>query len=228
MLSRLRWYTLKYPHDEFDLVSRILDRPLTSSATFGFLALDGAEGEDKFRFLWRTKVVVTRISEDGSPSYEQIESVAFKDFAILTINTNRYLRVENPGRNMRDLLNALESLVGFGFVSEPLKFDKTKPQALFERIESAKLVGLKVVGAVVDDDLVARMEFASKQGMSIENMRLLKDLQYVVDSANFELIHKGLRGQVAFSANGVVKVSGQLAPHLVHLIEADLPYLASR
>lgn len=73
--------------------------------------------------------------------------------------------------------------------------------------------------------VVARMEFASKQGMIVENMKLLDGIRYNVDSAVFELIYEGVRGQVAFSSSGVVKVSGHLAPRLVHLIERDLPKL---
>ncbi|QQC65454.1 hypothetical protein I6I06_02020 [Paraburkholderia ginsengisoli] len=168
---------------------------------------------------------MTRLDDDGAPSYEEIASVSFKDFAIIDVDEATFLRVENPGRNLRDLLNALESLAGLGFRSKALTFEKAKPTTVFDSVESTKLVGLKVVGAVVDEDLVARMEFASKQGMIVENMKLLNDLRYSVDSAVFELVHEGVRGQVAFASSGIVKVSGQLAPRLVGLIERDLPKL---
>jgi hypothetical protein len=168
---------------------------------------------------------VTRFDDGGIPSYEEVASVNFTDFAIVTVGSALFLRVENPGRNMRDLLNALESIVGLGFTSKPLTFDKAKPTTIFKTVEVTKLVGLRVVGAVINDDLVARMEFASKQGMVIENMKLLDGLRYNVDSAVYELIYKGVRGQVAFASSGMVKISGQLAPKLVHLIERDLPKL---
>jgi len=78
---------------------------------------------------------------------------------------------------------------------------------------------------VLADDLVARMEFASKAGMVVENMKVLGGLQYKVELAMFELVLDGLKGQLAFSATGTVKVSGQLAPKLLSLIEQDLPNL---
>ncbi len=37
------------------------------------------------------------------------------------------------------------------------------------------------------------------------------------------LICEGIRGQMVFSSSGLVKISGQLAPKLVYLIERDLP-----
>lgn len=123
------------------------------------------------------------------------------------------------------MLNSLESLVGLGFTCKLLTFEKARPTTVFEGIETVKLIGLKVVGAVIEEDLVARMEFASKQGMAVENMKLLEGVRHKVDSAAYELVYEGIRGQLAFSSSGTVKVSGQLAPRLVHLIEQDLARL---
>lgn len=225
MLIRYRWYRIQLPRGGFDLPSILSGKPLTQDASFGFSRIEGAIGTSKFRFLCRTKVVVTRFDDEGAPIYEDVASVNFTDFAIIPIDGVMFLRTENPGRTIRDLLNTLESLVGLGFTCKPLTFDKAKPTTIFENVEATKLVGLKVIGAVIDEDLVARMEFASKQGMIIKNMKLLDGLRYKVDSAVFELIYEGIRGQVAFSSSGVVKISGQLAPRLVHLIERDLPKL---
>lgn len=225
MLTRYRWYRVQFPHSDFDLPSIIAGKSLTQDTSFGFSHIEGTIGASKFRFLWRTKVVVTLFDEEGVPSYEEVASVNFMDFAIVPVDGTTFLRVENPNRNIRDLLNALESLVGLGFTSKPLTFEKAKPTTVFKNVDVTKLVGLKVVGAVIDEDLVARMEFASKQGMIVENMKLLDDLRYKVASSVFELIYEGVRGQLVFASSGLVKVSGQLAPRLVHLIEQDLPKL---
>jgi len=224
MLTRYRWYRIQFPRRDISLSTIIGERPLTPNTASGFSRIDDALGASKFRFFWRTKVMVTRF-DDGRPIYEEIASVSFTDFAIVQIAGSNFLRIENPSRNVRDLLNALESLIGLGFTSKALTFEKSKPTTIFESVASAKLIGLKVVGAVIDEDLVARMEFASKQGMIVENMKLLADLRYHVDSAVFELVFEGVRGQVAFASSGVVKISGQLAPRLVQLIELDLPKL---
>lgn len=225
MLTRYRWYRIQMPRGGYDLSSIITGKPLTQDASFGFSHIEGTIGTPKFRFLWRTKIVVTLFDDEGTPSYEEVASVNFTDFAIVLVDGTTFLRIENPSRNIRDLLNALESLAGLGFTSKPLTFDKARPTTVFESIEVTKLVGLKVVGAVIDEDLVARMEFASKQGMNVDNMKLLDGLRYKVESSVFELIYEGIRGQLVFASSGLVKVSGQLAPRLVHLIEQDLPKL---
>nr|WP_315240732.1 hypothetical protein [uncultured Albidiferax sp.] len=157
------------------------------------------------------------------PTYEQIESVSFTDFAVVKLGDMTFLRVENPGRNIRDILNALETLAGMGFTVKSVMFERGHPSTVFNSVDSFKLVGLKVVGAVLADDLVARMEFASKEGMMIENMAVLDGLKYKVELAVFELFLSGLKGQIAFAANGTVKISGQVAPKLISLVEQDLP-----
>jgi hypothetical protein len=224
MLTRYRWYRIQIPLNQ-GLAKIISDNPLTQDASFGFSHISGEFGTSKYRFLWRTKVLVTRFDDEGNPFYEEVASVSFTDFAIVSVDETTFLRIENPGRNIRELMNALESILGLGFTSKPLTFEKAKPTTVFESVDSTKLVGLKVVGAVIDDDLVARMEFASKRGMIVANMKLLNDLRYKVETSIFELIYEGVRGQLVFTSNGLVKISGQLAPRLVHLIEQDLPKL---
>lgn len=225
MLNRYRWYRIQLPRGVTDLAEIITACPLGPGDTYGFSRTEGSTGTQLHRFLWRTKVIVTQFDDAGAPSYQEVASVNFTDFAIIGIDGETFLRIENPGRNIRDLLNALESRVGLGFTSKLLTFEKAKPTTVFESIQAFKLIGLKVVGAVVEEDLVARMEFASKQGMVVEKMKLLEGLRHKVDSATYELVYEGIRGQLAFSSSGTVKVSGQLAPRLVHLIEQDLAKL---
>lgn len=225
MLTRYRWYRIQLPVAVADLAYVVARCPFHPDVSFGFSRVEGDFGGPRFRFLWRTKVVVTRLDDDGLPAYEEVASVSFTDFAVVLVDAMTFLRIENPGRNIRDLLNALESLAGLGFTAKPMTFDRIKPTTVFEQVHVSKLVGLKVVGAVLDEDLVARMEFVSKHGMVVDRMRFLDKLQYKVELAVFELIYEGVRGQAAFSSSGAVKISGQLAPKLVHLIELDLPKL---
>jgi hypothetical protein len=223
MVTRYRWFRIQLPRNNLDLNEIAFRNPFTQDSSFGFSNIEDEVDVSKLRFLWRTKITVTKLDSEGAPSYEQIASVSFTDIAIVTVNGVTFLRVENPVRNSRDLLNALESILGIGFTCKPLTFENVRPTTLFKKVEVSKLVGLKIIGAVVNEDLIARMEFVSKRGMIVENMKLLDGMHYKIDSEVFELIYGGLRGQVSFSSNGLVKVSGHLSPKLVSLIERDLP-----
>ena len=226
MQTRYRWFRIQLPARSRNLAALVATRPFESTATYGFARVpDGASGAS-YRFLWRSRVVVTKLDSEGLPTYEQIDSVSFTDFALVEIRGLTFLRVENPGRNVRDLLNALEALIGMGFTVKQVTFDKTQPTTVFRSVDASKLVGLKIVGVVLADDLVARMEFVSKEGMVVENMTVLDGLKYKVEHAVFELVLGGLRGQIAFAANGTVKISGQVAPKLVSLVEEDLHLFA--
>ena len=226
MPTRYRWYRIQIPRRSAGLSTIIAQQQLTDDTGFGFQSIVGEVDQPKYRFAWRTKVVLTRLDDEGSPSYEEVASLSFTDFVIIQMDGVTFLRIENPGRSLRELFNALESLIGFGFTSKQLTFEKAKPTTVFKNIEVMKLIGLKVVGAVIDEDLVARIEFASKQGIvSEKKMKLLERMQYTVESAVFDLVFEGLRGQLAFSSNGTVKISGRLAPRLGRLIEEDLALL---
>jgi hypothetical protein len=226
MSTRYRWFRIEIPPGKGDLVTRIARFKFSQGATWGFATSDNRSSS--FRFLWRTKVIVNRLDENGIPNSEEVESINFSDFCISEVGGLSFLRIENPPRTTRDLLNALETVFGMGFTTQPVQFDRAQPSTFFNSVTSSKLVGLKVAGAVVGEDLVARMEFASKEGMHPENMSLLDGLKYKVDLAVFEVLFQGLRGQVSFSSSGMVKIGGQLANLLVSLIEADLPSLVRK
>lgn len=222
MQTRYRWFRIQLPARARDLGALVASRPFHSTSMHGFARVPDAFNGASYRFLWSSRVVVTKLDTEGLPIYEQIESVSFTDFALVEISDLIFLRVENPGRNVRDLLNALETLAGIGFTAKPLTFDKALPTTVFSSVDASKLVGLKIVGAVLADDLLARMEFVSKEGMVVENMKVLDGLKYKVEHAVFEVLFAGLKGQISFAANGTVKISGQVAPMLVSMVEKDL------
>lgn len=222
MLTRYRWYRIQFPSGAPDFSGVIAKHPLVANANQGFTRVEGSLGALIYRFLWRSKVIIAQFDDNGTPSYQEVATVNFTDFAIVSIEGVTFLRIENAGRSIRDLLNAIEALVGLGFTCKPVTFENSKPTTVFEKIETIKLIGLKVIGAVLDKDLVARMEFASKQGITLDKLTVLEGVPHKIESASYELIYEGVKGQLAFTSNGTVRVSGQLAPRLIHLVEQDL------
>lgn len=223
MINRYRWYRLQFPRSSQSLSSIIEEHQFSKDDEIGFLNLERNKSISKHRFLWRTEVFVTKFDDSGLPYYEPVENINYVDFALFEITGIFFLRVENPPRSIRELLNTLESKVGLGFTSKVITFEKVKPTSLFASVDSSKLIGLKVAGAVIGEDLVGRMEFASKNGMLIAEMKVLDGIRYTVESAIFELVYEGLKGQVSITSNGMVKLSGQLSPKILSLIEQDLP-----
>lgn len=225
MQLRCRWYRIHLPKGTPDL-SEVLERqPLGPDVNQGFTTVTGAWGQQLHRFLWRSKVVITLVGDDGEPYYQEVATVNVTDFAVLNVDGEMFFRIENPGRSIRDLLNTLESLVGLGFTCKPVTFAEKKPISVLESVEVAKLVGLKVTDAVLGKDLLARMEFSSKEGINPEKLTVLDGVPHKTDSASYELNYGGVKGVLHFSSTGMVKVGGQLVPRLIYLIEQDLPLL---
>lgn len=227
MQIRYRWFRMKLPNQAKPLAELINSLPFESKAAYGFTQLVNDFGNPFYRFLWHSRVVVTKLDSEGLPTYEQIDSLSFTDFSIVEIDEQTFLRVENPGRTIRDLLNALEKLAGMGFSVKPVTFEKGRPTTLLSSVDASKIIGLKITGAVLAKDLVAKMEFASKEGISLETLPTLKGINYKVDAITFEMIYGGKRSQIAFISNGTVKISGELGPKLVSLIEEDLVALSN-
>lgn len=225
MQLRCRWYRIQLPKKTADLSAVLEKHPLGLETDQGFTTVTGAWGQQLNRFLWRSKVVVTQLDDEGITHYQEVATVNFTDFAVLNIDGEKFLRIESPGRSVRDLLNALESFVGLGFTCKPVTFVKNKPTSVLENVEVIKLIGLKVTDVVLGKDVLARMEFSSKEGITPEKLTVLDGVHYKTESASYELIYGGVRGVLCYSSAGLVKVSGLLAPRLIHFIEQDLANL---
>ncbi|MGQ5522634.1 hypothetical protein ACUHMQ_05155 [Chitinimonas sp. PSY-7] len=222
MLIRYRWYRIQLPRDIPGLDELIDNCPFGQDTNQGFTRVNSELGHLNHRFLWRSTVVVSQVDESGDTFYQEVASVNFTDFAIINIKGTVFLRIENPGRSIKDLLNALESLVGLGFTSKLVTFEKKEPVTVFEKTEVVKLIGLKVTEAILGEGIIGRMEFTSSEGITPEKLTILTDIPHKTESASFELIYGGVKGLLSFNSNGTVKVSGQLAPRLIYLIEKDL------
>ncbi|SDK53088.1 hypothetical protein SAMN05192566_1544 [Methylophilus rhizosphaerae] len=219
MLVRYRWYNIRLPKEMVSLSEVLLQRPYTNEGNSGFAILNRDAEKSPFRFYWKTKVVVTSFDLDGNVSYSDILNVNYVDFSVIDIRGNLFIRVDNPGRNIKDLLNAIESIVGLGFISEPVSFTNFEPMKVFVDADSIKLIGLKVSDVVIAEDLISRMEFSSKQGIDPNALVVLQGSKYKVDTGTYEITYESAMGQISVSAGGLVKINGQLAPKLLHQVE---------
>lgn len=225
MLMRYKWYSARLPDPSVKLGS-LLVRSSALLPEDGWFARETlVDGSDGYRFFWKAPVIVTSLDKEGVPSREVVTTTYMSDFSISDVGRTTLLRFVNPARNMRTLLNAMERLVGRGFTCEPVLFEKHAPVSILERVDQVKLVGLKIVNVAVGKDLVARMEFASKNGMPEKDLGLIKGLPYRREQVVYELVYRGVRGQFSYTASGAVKVGGALTPRILSYIEKDIPRL---
>lgn len=221
MATRYRWYRIQFPDENMDFLSLVTEIPFINQRGYGFSSNRDEFGDTAYRFIYRTNLTITTVDEDGTLVHKEIPSTDFIDFTLLYIGMSVFMRVVNPGRSIRDLLNALESQIGLGFVCKPITFSKIQPTEIFTDNYETKLVGLKVSG-MVDNDLGTKIEITSTDGMSIENIKLLNEIRYTLTSAVLEVLFEGIRGQVTITATGLVKISGKLKPKLLGEIEKQL------
>lgn len=222
---RYRWYRIHYPDKNFIFSSLIENNPFTGSSRVGFTSLNDEFGNPKYRFLKRSEVTITVLDEDGDPSYQQVSTVDITDFSIFSVESLVFLRIENPGRSIRELLNTLEKNIGLGFTCKAVTFEKVSPTKILTSIDNTNLIGLKVSGVVSKSGLKANLELVSNDGISIDKVNLLKDMRYSITSAVIEVVYEGRRGKASLASTGLVKVSGNITPKITYAIESILPKL---
>ncbi|MHC9034252.1 hypothetical protein ACYTTR_00845 [Cobetia marina] len=220
MIMRYRWYRLKSPISHSSLLDLMMNEEITSEKNQGYSLLHSENKEITFRFFWRVKITTTRLDQDGETFHEELFTLNSQDCTLTRTGDKYLLRLENPGRSSRELFNSLEELMGMGFYSKALVLSNENINELLKKLDISKLTGIKLTGGVENNEMVARIDLASKKGIILENLPMLEGVKYKIDSASYEIMTKGTKGNFSYTPTGLVRISGQLSPMLLALIES--------
>ena len=221
METRYRWYKLKIPRGQ-DIENKL--KRYQAQDRKHAVYFQGAEvGVEKFQYVSKKVIAFDLIDEDGNPGKGQVEAIEVTVFAFVKTGRKYFIRLENPSRNVGDLMSLLEKLVGFGFAIKPVVFSNLELGLAFGGVDEKKITSLKVSNVVLGRDIVSQMEFRSTSGLTPDKIKVLKGLSYKVDGIVYELYLQGISGRLSMSSSGVVRIAGRLAPRILDLLEEELP-----
>lgn len=218
MISRYKWYQVRLPCSVAECFARLRDVGYDNASTTGFLI---SESESSFRYIWPSTINAVRLDSEGNPEYQQVVTVNSQLVTVLN-DRSTIFRFESPVRSMREVLNALERAIGFGFACEQIVLSDSLVQVALEKATSKILNSLKVSGAIPKANSLARVELASKEGINTESVKLLGLGDFLVDAASYEVTYKGIKGQIGFSRSAACRISGPLTPFILSSIESAL------
>jgi hypothetical protein len=228
MTLRFKWYKLSLPAGLPSLVDALVISPLTSESECGFRARSSDEPGTSVRFVWRSTVSAIAFDDEGNPTTQAVSTLNFVDLKFFTRGSATFLRVDNPGKSVRMLMNELGRIAGYGFSIQPILFKDAEPPSFFAEFDQIRLLGLKLINVVFDRHVVGRVELASKEGIDLQSVWDTTGKAYVVDTAVYEVMARMSRGQLSFSKGGLVKVTDRLAPQFLHLFENAIEEMTDR
>jgi hypothetical protein len=223
MISRFKWYSVRLPCSLGEALQRLEEGRYDPTRRTGFIV---DAGERSFQFLWKTTIYATVIDSEGTSSSEEITSVCSQKIQVLG-EKQIFFRLEDPPRSSKELLNALDKIIGFGFSCEQVVVTDELIRHSIESFQSITLNTLKLSGAISSIAAIARVEIASKAGIdqkSIENFGLSPS---VIEAGTYSVRYKGLSGQVGFTRTGMCKISGELTAKITACIERNLMNIKS-
>ncbi|WP_212632104.1 hypothetical protein [Pseudomonas sp. KB-10] len=218
MITRYKWYRVRLPCTISEFFARLRVAGYNSSSNTGFLC---NEEELTFRYMWPSIINAIRLDGEGNAEYQQVVTVNSQVVTVLG-EQGAIFRFENPSRSMREVMNALEGGVGFGFGCEQIIITDDLVQVALEKTTARTLNSLRVSGAISKVNALARVELASKDGIKVEHVKSLGLGDFLIDSASYEVTHKGLKGQIGFSRSAACRISGPLTPFILHSLEHAL------
>jgi len=149
-----------------------------------------------------------------------MSSVQFALFSIC--EETALLRIVEPGRNVRPLLNALEAVFGFGFSCATVALSDLPRLSILEEVDAVHLTGLKLTNVGVAPGVVGRMEFAAQLGIADSVLASIVAYEHRREEVGYNLVFRGLRGQLGFTSRGLVRIGGPLAPRILSFVERDV------
>ncbi|PBP60563.1 hypothetical protein [Pseudomonas syringae] len=218
MLARYRWFTIRFPRPLTETFAHLDAYRQADSQARSFVT-DVASSS--FEFFWRTPMYATSIDDDGQEQRSEFFSTN-RQKAQIVGESKLLLRLENPPRSSKEMLNCLEDIVGFGFVCQPVMVTESIVLQAISEFSPVLLTSIKMSGGIPDIVAIGRVELASKVGLNKEHLDSFGLQGVTVESASYSVRHKGLGGQVGFSRTGICKISGELAPLLISRVERSI------
>ena len=224
MLARYKWYTIRFPRPLPETFARLDAYRQDDGQTRSFMT-DIASSS--FEFFWRTPLYATSIDVDGQEQKSEFFSTN-RQKAQIVGEDKLLLRLENPPRSSKEMLNCLENIVGFGFVCQPVLVTENIILNAISGFSPILLSSIKMSGGIPSIVAVGRVELASKVGLDKEHLDSFGLEGVTVESASYSVRHNSLSGQVGFSRTGICKISGELSPLLLTRIEHSILASSSR
>lgn len=218
-MDRFRWFRIR-KHGGAITLQEMRRSLLSARAADSWFS--AADDNNEYSFFRRTQILIPVLTSTGDAGARTVDTIVSTQFSIIFENSESYLRVLNPGRNLQSLMSGMERAVGRGFSVRPLTLEGGHPASILSQANVKRIVGVKLKNVVVSRDCVGRIELASKSGVDLGQVSLLKGLQYTIASIKYEVVVDGVRGAFSIADNGLVKVGGKLAPLIVSEIQKDI------
>lgn len=220
-MDRYRWFKTTLPESFAASIGKF---PVIEEATLhmpGFVLLEKNKTRCDLQYRWLTNIEAVTLN-NGEVSTNIISVINVVNFSLFEKNKNFWIKVKNPPRSLKELLLALELVFGFGFTIEVVLLKPQVLEAILNKLDDHKLISFKANGSVVELQTIFRLEAASKIGINIDSLKILVGTKYALDQSSYEVSHKGYKGQFSSASNGTMKVSGDISPFLLNLIENGL------
>lgn len=217
-MDRYRWFKVTLPAALNESIDRIPLIEENAANRPGFVLLERSKSRYEFQYHWLTNIEAI-VLNNGEVSTNVLSILNTVHFFIFEKKQKFWIKVKNPPRSLKELFFALELAFGFGFGIEAMSLKPSELEVILKKLDDHKLISFKARGSVPEAQTIFRLEAASKIGIDIESFKILKDTKYLIDQSSFEVSHKGYKGQFSTGANGAVKMSGDIAPLILNLIE---------
>jgi len=219
VIERYKWYAITLPINLDQLYTKMSESYYSDGMDSGFQQIDRQASE--FSFLWQSSIAVPFIDENGELNSQVVRTINRQDVAILR-GHRTILRLKEPLRSTRPLFNALEKIMGYGFTCELISLTPRHIDRILDSVDSHRLTNSKISGSMPELKLLTRMEFMSKEGISLDYLEVLKGIKYTVDSASYEIFQGSHKGKISISVTGLCKASGSLSERLIRQLEQIL------
>ncbi len=221
-MNSYRWFVLSFSELGSDLCDIISEIDHDGEQW----AICSQVSSEKFSGIYFKKLTLSlgRADSSGVMSDLAVETTVSLEFTIRAQDGDFLLRVSDNKRLAGSFISWLSRRAGYGFSSRPATLVNLVGRELerFSSVDIFRMIALKVSGVTVAHNIVGRMEFVSKYGMKVDEIRALPGDGFTVSTVRYELAKSNVTGILAVHSTGRVSVSGALAPWIVDYVEKNL------
>lgn len=221
-MVRYRWFQVGFNGDGKNLPRLLLSEPFRENSEYGFISHSDPFENNRFRFAWKTSIFASSFNNEGEVNRQQIFSFSFIEFSIREVGSKIFIRIKNPTRSLLDFWNAMEKILGFGFWVKPIDVVPLGNNLIRSKFPDFKLIGLKLTNVLIGKNILARMEFVSKQEIIHGEVEKYLSQPHTLEFSAYEIFYQGTKAQISFHRTGLLKVSDNMSSLLTDLMEKQM------
>lgn len=222
-MLKTKWFKIQLPISLKTTYEGLLANPYEPNSGNGFEGIEYSEGIIQAKFI--EKIITNEKIIDPFGNENILESTRYSifEFSIILLFQDYYLvKIISPPRSIKNFVNTLYKILGFGLFISPVAFDLKKLLFSVQELlnpSSLKVTKVTINGLILSEYSSAKLEMKSSRHAYNDLLTNFPNKKFTLENIKISLRLDGIDGVIEASKAGSIYFTNQYEIKILSLVE---------